>query len=73
MKAILEYSLPEEENEFETARNGIKYYGILCGVDEKLRGFLKYGHSFKTVEECCEALRQHIRDSCLDEGITLYK
>ena len=43
MKALLKFSLPEEQDEFETANNGWKYRSILCDIDNFLRSKLKYG------------------------------
>lgn len=42
MKALLKFSLPEEQDEFETANNGWKYRSILCDIDNFLRSKLKY-------------------------------
>jgi hypothetical protein len=45
MKAILEFNLPEETEEFETASNGWKYKSVLCDLDNFLRGKLKYDNT----------------------------
>lgn len=37
MKAILEFNLPEEREEFETANNGGKYLGALGDLANELR------------------------------------
>jgi hypothetical protein len=42
MKAILEFDLPEEQAEHETALNGNKYKIILAELDNWLRGIAKY-------------------------------
>lgn len=41
-KAILEFNLPEDENEFIFAKNGIKYSIVLDDLDNWLRGKTKY-------------------------------
>jgi len=41
-KAILEFNLPEEQDEFETATNAGKYYSILWNLDQYLRNSIKY-------------------------------
>jgi hypothetical protein len=41
-KATIEYNLPEEQDEFETANNASKYYSVLWELDQYLRNFVKY-------------------------------
>jgi hypothetical protein len=42
MKAILEFNLPEEKENFDFATNGINYYSALCEFDQWLRSEYKY-------------------------------
>ena len=42
MKAILEFNLPEDKENFEFANNGFNYYMALCEMDEWLRSEYKY-------------------------------
>jgi hypothetical protein len=42
MKAILKFTLPEEQEEFETANNASKYYSVIWDLDQYLRNFVKY-------------------------------
>ena len=42
MKAILEFNLPEDKDEFDFATNGINYYSALCEFDNWLRSEYKY-------------------------------
>ena len=42
MKAILEFNLPEEQQRFDFANNGLNYYSALCEFDEWLRSEYKY-------------------------------
>jgi hypothetical protein len=42
MKAILEFELPEDQYDFDTASNGWKYRLVLCDIDDFLRNKLKY-------------------------------
>jgi hypothetical protein len=41
-KVILEFNLPEEQDEFDTANNAGKYYSVLWDLDQYLRNFVKY-------------------------------
>ena len=42
MKATLEFNLPEDQERFDFATNGINYYLALCEMDEWLRSEYKY-------------------------------
>ena len=42
MKAILEFNLPEDKEDFDFATNGINYYSALCEFDNWLRSEYKY-------------------------------
>ena len=41
MKGILEFSLPEEQEEFDVANNAWKFRAVITGLDNKLRSILK--------------------------------
>ena len=42
MKAILEFNLPEDKDEYDFANNGINYYSALVEFDQWLRSEYKY-------------------------------
>ena len=42
MKAILEFNLPEDKENFEFATNGFNYYMALSEMDQWLRSEYKY-------------------------------
>jgi len=42
MKAILEFNLPEDKQDFDFANNGINYYSALYEFDHWLRSEYKY-------------------------------
>ena len=42
MKAILEFNLPEDKEDFDFATNGINYYSALTEFDNWLRSEYKY-------------------------------
>ena len=43
MKAILEFNLPEEEEQFNVASKGMDWALIVWELDQNLRNKLKYG------------------------------
>jgi len=41
-EAILKFTLPEEQSEFDITSNAGKYYSVLWDLDQYLRNFVKY-------------------------------
>ncbi len=60
MKAILEFNLPEEQSEFNTAVKGEKFESALYAIDNACRGWLKYGHEFEDTADALQAVRDMI-------------
>jgi len=54
MKAILEFNLPEDKENFDLANNGLNYYSALFEFDQWLRS--EYKHNNK--EEMYEVRRK---------------
>ena len=42
MKAILEFNLPEDQQDFELATKGLKFWAVLWDLDQSLRTKTKY-------------------------------
>ena len=42
MKAILEFNLPEDQQDFELATKGLKFWSVLWDLDQSLRTKTKY-------------------------------
>ena len=72
MKAILEFNLPEEKDEFDLAVRGSDIHHTLWEMDQWLRGKIKYAaddideNTYKTYEECREKLRQFANENKID-------
>ena len=62
MKGILKFNLPEEKNEFKLALRALDYFSLLFGLDQELRGFQKYGHNFKSINELIDYIRKRISE-----------
>ena len=60
MKAILSFNLPEDRAEYNTAHNAEKYESALCDIENHLKSVIKHGHSYQTVEDLAEYVRQLI-------------
>lgn len=74
MKAILEFNLPEETEEFQMATQAAKMHHTLWEIDQWLRTNTKYApddineHTYKAYEECREQLHQFLNGNNVDLG-----
>lgn len=50
MKAILEFNLPEDKEDFDFANNAVNYYSALVEFDQWLRSEYKYNGNEAMVE-----------------------
>jgi hypothetical protein len=66
MKAKLEFNLPEDQEEFNHATNGFKYYMALVEMDQWLRSEYKYNGK----EEMYE-VREKLREIILDNNVKI--
>ena len=57
MKAILEFNLPEDNQEFELATKGIKFWSVLWEYDQYLRSNTKYAPD-SVSQETYDALQE---------------
>jgi hypothetical protein len=71
MKAILEFDLPDDEAEFNLKSHGDAWALVAWEMDQKLRGWLKYGHTFKTINGALTAVRDMLHAEIRDRGINL--
>lgn len=73
MKSILEFSLPDDQEEFETAANAQKYRYVLSEFDSMLRRKIKYPavDEPQVVLDSYEALRSLLHTLLKDENISL--
>jgi hypothetical protein len=62
MKAILEFNLPEDKQDFDFANNGINYYSALCEFDNWLRSEYKY-NSNEPMFEVRKKLNEFINEN----------
>lgn len=60
--AILKFKLPEENEEFEVARNGANYCIAFEDLDNYLRNILKYGTLTEEQEKIYEEVRNKLHE-----------
>ena len=67
-KAILEFNLPEEQEDFELAFNGHKWQNVCWRLDQWLRGNIKHApdsiseDEYQVYEQCREELRNLVSE-----------
>ena len=71
MKATLEFDLPEETEEFETASNGWRYKSILCELDNYLRSKVKYEDLDDRDYALYEKIREQLWELIHNENVNL--
>jgi len=71
MKATLEFDMIQEREELENAIHGGDWKSVVGDFDQKLRGYLKYGHTFKDVDEALEKVREELHDEVNERGLQL--
>jgi len=65
MKAILEFNLPDDNQEFELASKALKMYSTLWDLDVWLRTQIKYNNQ-EQYEPVREKLRELMNDNRID-------
>ena len=74
MKAILEFDMDKEDGcereEYETYLQAPQMASVLWDMSQYLRELNKYGHSFKSIEEAIDKIREEFYNLCdgLKEG-----
>jgi hypothetical protein len=68
MKATLEFNLPEDQTDYETATFGHRYRGTLEELDRDLRNSCKH----LGIEWACQA-RELLHTICDENGIVLHE
>lgn len=73
MKAILEFSLPDDQEEYETASNASKYRYVLTELSEHLRRRVKYApdNQLEEVTLALEGIRDMIYELLRQDNVTL--
>lgn len=71
MKAVLEFTLPKDDSEFECASKGTELACFQYEVFSKLRELLKYGYDGKSLGKEADEIIEHLRDELSDEEVHL--
>ena len=66
--ATLTYTLPEEQNEYDAAREGSAARSLIWSIDQHCRSLLKHGSPDAATRVLADAIRQMILE---EPGVTL--
>ena len=69
MKAILEFNLPEDKEEFDAASKGMDWAIVAWDVDQLLRDKLKYGDLLPNTRAELEEIRDTLNEMLVDKGL----
>ena len=69
MKAILEFELPLEKEEFDAASKGMDWALVAWDIDQLLRKKLKYEEHTRDTRKVLEDLRKILNDMLVDKGL----
>ena len=72
MKAILEFNLPEDNQEFELATKGLKFWSVLWELDQSLRAKTKYAPDSLPQDkyDAYEEIRNELRELMSDNNLS---
>ena len=69
MKAILEFNLPEDEEQFNAANKGMDWALVAWDIDQLLRKKLKYGKLLPNTRAELEEIRNTLNEMLIDRGL----
>ena len=69
MKAILEFNLPEDKEEFDAASKGMDWAIVAWDIDQLLRDKLKYRKLLPNTRAELEEIRDTLNEMLTDKGL----
>lgn len=73
MKAILEFNLPDDQQDFEMASNALKFWSVLYELDQDLRAKTKYASDDLPQDkyDAYQEVREKLREFMSENNISL--
>ena len=71
MKAILEFNLPEENEQFLAATHGMDWVLTVFDLDREMRIKIRHGHELKSADEALQYIRAFLHETLNDRNLTL--
>ena len=69
MKAILEFNLPEDQEQFDAANRGMDWALVAWDIDQLLRKKLKYEEHVEDTRKTLMEIRKILNDMLVDKGL----
>ena len=70
MKATIEFNLPEDEEQFNTASKAMDWALLAWDIDQQCHDWIKYNnHNFEAVEDVLQGIRDMIHDEMEEKGV----
>ena len=69
MKAILEFDLPADKEEFDAANNGMDWALVSWDMDQLLRNKLKHGDLLPNTRAELEEIRETLDEMLIERGL----
>ena len=69
MKAILEFELPEDKENFDASAKGMDWAIVAWDIDQLLRKKLKYGNLLPNTRAELEEIRTTLNEMLIDRGL----
>ena len=72
MKAILEFNLPDDQQDFDLAVSGMKFWSVLYDLDQSLRAKTKYAPDSLPQDkyDAYQEIREELRELMLNNDIS---
>jgi hypothetical protein len=71
MKATLEFTLPEDQNDYEVAIQAQRVQAFLYDFSQQLRSWYKYHHDFKDADDALSQIRDEFYKLSNEHSINL--
>ena len=69
MKAILEFELPEDKENFDASAKGMDWAIVAWDIDQLLRKKLKYGNLLPNTRAELEEIKTTLNEMLIDRGL----
>ena len=70
MKAILEFDLPDDKEQFDVASKAMDWAILAWDIDQSVRSLLKYHpEKYETGQQALEHIREQLRDFMEERGL----
>jgi hypothetical protein len=73
MKAILEFNLPDDQQDYDLANNGLNFWRVLYELDQELRAKTKYASDDLPQDkyDAYQEIRDMLHEMMTDNNISL--